>query len=507
MAEQVTTTAAGRVRGEDIDGGVVFRGIPFAAPPVGERRHQPPAPAEKWDGIRDCQAFGPICPQVQLGELGGVLAALGSNEPTDEDCLYVNVWTPAADDARRPTMVWIHGGAFTAGSGSSAIYDGRAFVRDDVVLVTVNYRLHALGFLYLDELFDGAEGTGNLGILDQVAALEWVRDNIAAFGGDPDNVTIFGESAGGMSVGTLLGTPRAEGLFRRAIAMSGAGHNNLSTAAATRVTRRVLERLEVRPGDWDALRALPANRVVKIANQVGQFEGRALLDDESRTLMAYQPVVDGVVRPKRAIQMVQDGSAAGVDLMIGTCAEEWRLFIWGLPKEYQDLLPEADIAPYFANAGRTPEEVLKVYGSTRPDAGRKDLLAAVETDQMFTLPAIRLAEAQLGHHDNVRMYRFSWRTPVLDGSLGACHALELPFLFEMLDHSGDFVGSSPPADLADDIHRAWVSFAATGDPGSLSGRDWPTYDTDRRPVMDFSATRQVVNDPNSEERQLWEGLV
>jgi carboxylesterase type B len=213
-----------------------------------------------------------------------------------------------------------------------------------------------------------------------------------------------------------------------------------------------------------------------------------------------------VVRPKRAIDMVQDGSAAGIDLMIGTCAEEWRLFIWGLPKALQDLIPDPDIAPYFVNAGRTPDEVLKMYGSTRPGATRRELLAAVETDQMFTLPAIRLAEAQLGHHDNVRMYRFSWPTPVLDGSLGACHALELPFVFDMLEQSADFVGSSPPADLAEDIHRAWVRFAATGDPGSLGGSDWPTYDTDRRPVMDFNTGRQVINDPNSEERQLWDGL-
>jgi para-nitrobenzyl esterase len=433
--------------------------------------------------------------------MGGVLAALGSLEPTDEDSLFVNVWTPAVDDAHRPTMVWIHGGAFTGGSGSSAIYDGRSFIRDDVVLVTVNYRLHALGFLYLDELFDGAEGTGNLGILDQVAALEWVQDNVAAFGGDPDNVTIFGESAGGMSVGTLLGTPRASGLFGRAICMSGAGHHNLSAPTATRVAKRVLERLDVRPGDWDALRAVPVAKVVKVSAQVGQAEARGLLGDEAPKMMGFQPVVDGVVRSQRPVDLVAAGSAAGVDLLIGTCADEWRLFVWGLPKEFQDMLPENDIGPYFAPAGRTADEVLKVYGSTRPDAGRKDLLAAVETDQMFTMPAIRFAEAQLGHHPNVWMYRFSWPSPVLDGALGACHALELPFVFEMLDQSADFVGTSPPLDLAADMHGAWVRFAATGDPA------WPRYETGRRPVMDFNTTRQVVEDPHAEERRLWDGLI
>jgi para-nitrobenzyl esterase len=501
MAETVTTTADGRVRGEQVEGGVVFRGIPYAAPPAGERRHRPPVRPERWDGIRDCTAFGPICPQVQLGEMGGVLAALGTDEPMDEDCLFVNVWTPGVDDARRPTMVWIHGGAFTGGSGSAAIYDGRSFIRDDVVLVTINYRLHAFGFLYLEELFDGAEGSGNLGILDQVAALEWVRDNVASFGGDPDNVTIFGESAGAMSVATLLGTPRASGLFGRAICMSGAGHHNLSAPTATKVARRVLELLDVRPGDWDALRAVPVGRIVKEATRVGQLEAASLLGDELPLRMSLQPVIDDVVRPKLPIELVADGSAAGVDLLIGTCADEWRLFVWGLPEEFQDLLPEPDIAPYFSASGRTADEVLKVYGSTRPDAGRKDLLAAVETDQMFTMPAIRFAEAQLAHQHNVWMYRFSWPSPVLDGALGACHALELPFVFEMLDQSADFVGSSPPRDLAADIHAAWVRFAATGDPG------WPRYDKQRRPVMDFNTVRQVIDDPNGELRRLWDGLI
>jgi para-nitrobenzyl esterase len=418
-----------------------------------------------------------------------------------EDCLFLNVWTPAVDDARRPTMVWIHGGAFAGGSGSTALYDGAAFVRDDVVLVTINYRLHALGFLYLDELFDGAEGTGNLGIADQVAALEWVRDNIAAFGGDPNNVTIFGESAGGMSVGTLLGTPRATGLFGRAICMSGAGHHNLSTATATRVARRVLERLDVGPGDWEALQAVPVDRVVKMATEVGQLEARGLLGDEVNKVMAFEPVVDGPSRSRYPIDMVRDGSASGVELMVGTCAEEWRLFIWGLPPEFQELLPEPDISAYFAPSGRSVDEVLKVYGSTRTEADRRDLLAAVQTDQMFTIPAVRLAEAQLAHRPDVWMYRFSWRTPALDGVLGACHAIELPFVFEKLGEAADFVGEAAPAGLAADVHQAWVSFAATGK------APWPAYDTERRPVMDFNAVSRVIDDPNAEERRLWDGLL
>jgi carboxylesterase type B len=499
-------TTSGTVRGVATPNGAVFKGIPFAAPPVGENRFRPPQPVAAWDGVRDATEFSPICPQIQLGETGGVLAALGSGEPMDEDCLYLNVWTPAVDGARRPTMVFIHGGAFRGGSGSTSIYDGTAFARDGVVLVTVNYRLHALGFLALDGLFDGAEGTGNLGILDQVAALEWVRDNIAAFGGDPDNVTIFGESAGAMSVGTILGTKSADGLYRRAILESGASRHNLSAPTARRIAERTLELLEVAPGDWDALRAVPVDRIVQVSNQVSLFEARALLGDEAGIGMAYVPVVDGAVRDALPIDLVRNGSARGVDLLVGTCAEEWRLFIWGLGPDLAASLPPPDISPIFADSGRAPDEVLKVYAEARPDAEELDLLAAVQSDYMFGIPAIRLAEAQVAVDPDVWMYRFSWRTPVLDGALGACHALELPFVFETLDEARGLVSDSAPIDLAASVHATWVRFAATGDPNGGDLPAWPRYDVTDRAVMDFGAQRKLLRDPGGLERQLFDGV-
>ncbi len=421
VTNQTVTTVAGRVLGETIPNGVAFRGIPFAEPPTGAWRFRPPQPCVPWDGVRGCTVFGPICPQVHHAETGGVLAALGRLEPTDEDCLFLNVWTPAVDHGLRPTMVWIHGGAYVTGSGSSELYDGASFARDGVVMVSLNYRLHAFGFLYLDELFDGAQGTGNLGILDQIAALEWVRDNIAEFGGDPDNVTIFGESAGGMSVGTLMGTPAASGLFRRAIAQSGAAQHNISRSAAGRVTERVGDLLDVAPGDWDALRAVDVKRFVALSTQIGGVEAAGLLGSEAAGRMGFQPVIDGVTRSSRAVDLVRAGSAAGVDLMIGTNAEEWRLFIWGVPASVQAFLPDPDVAPYFAGSGRSVDEILKVCAASRPGQSIRDLLCAVETDQMFTIPAIRLADAQLQHTPAVWTYRFSWPTPVLDGCLGACH--------------------------------------------------------------------------------------
>ena len=271
-------------------------------------------------------------------------------------------------------MVWIHGGAFTGGSGSTPIYDGSSFARDGIVFVSINYRLHALGFLYLDELFDGAEGTGNLGILDQVRALEWVRDNIAAFGGDPGNVTIFGESAGGMSVGTLMGTPSANGLFQRAIPQSGAGSHNIRPETATRVAKRVLELLDVEPGDWAALRAVPVQRFVEVSTQLSMLESRVLLGDDLAMTMVLLPVVDGVTRDKTATELVAAGNAADVDMLIGTCAEECRLFIWAMPEAMQAIMPIPAPAQWFAATGRRrrrdPQDLQRGPSASRRARGR-----------------------------------------------------------------------------------------------------------------------------------------
>jgi len=470
---------------------VVFRAIPYGR----AARFAAAVAPDPWDGVRDCTTPGPACPQAGDPGSGGVMGAFDVDGPMDEDCLTLDVWTPAPDDAGRPTVVWVHGGGFRSGSGSCPVYDGDAFVRDGVVLVTLNYRLHAFGFLYLDELFAGARGTGNLGLGDQVAALEWVRTNIARFGGDPDNVTVCGESAGAMSVGALLGSGAAAGLCRRAVAESGAGHHVVSAAAATRVARRVLELVSAPPGDWDALRDVPAGALVHASTRVAR-EAATLLEGEFSPAMAFQPVVDGVMLRERPVDLVAGGAAAGVGLLVGTCADELRIVAWGMPDALQRRNLDPAVRRVLAASGRSVDEVAACY----PPGTDLDCHLAMETDYRYAVPAAALAEAQLAHAP-VWMYRFTWPTPVAGGLLGACHALEVPFVFDTGHACPDLVGSDPPRRVVDAVHGAWVAFARAGDPG------WAAYDATRRPVMELGAVCGVVEDPDRERREVWQGVL
>jgi len=493
MAGTRAATTAGQVVGLERAGGAVFRGVPFAAPPVGALRFQPPRPPQRWDGARDCTRPGPACPQVLTGGTGGVMHVFDPTGPMDEDCLSLDVWTPGADDGARPVMVWVHGGGFRSGSGACPLYDGDAFVRDGIVLVTVNYRLHAFGFLYLDELFDGARGTGNLGLLDQVAALEWVRDNIAAFGGDPANVTVFGQSAGAMSIGALLSMG---GPFSKAIAQSGAGHHALSTSGAAAVARRTLELLGTRPGDWDALRGLSAAAITNAAARVGLDAG-ALLADEFSAAMPYQPVIDGSVLTARPITAITSGAAAGKDIIVGTCADELRVVAWGMPEEVQRRRLDPAVPRVLAAKGVGLAEAEAVYGPT-PDL--LDTHLAMETDYRYAVPAASLADRQ-GRHARTWAYRVSWPTPAAGGRLGACHGVDVPFVFGTFAHAEPLVGTAPPRELGDAVHRAWARFAATGDPG------WPAYGSGGRAVMDFGAEPRAIHDPDAARRIMWQPVV
>jgi para-nitrobenzyl esterase len=497
----------GRLEGDEHDGVAVFKGIPFAAPPVGPLRWAPPAKPVAWNNVRDARRFGSVAPQNPTQN--GALAAMAIDQPQSEDCLTLNVWAPAAQRAPRPVMVWIHGGAFTIGSGAQPIYDGSTLARrGDVVVVTINYRLGPLGFLRLGDVTGGKiPSTGNEGVLDQIAALRWVHENIAEFGGDPGNVTIFGESAGGMSVGTLLGMPQARGLFHKAIPQSGACNTAAAVERANRVAERVLARLGVSASNSDAIRALKPEQLLK-----GTFLDDGVTPDPSLG-MAYQPVADGAQLPCMAIEMVGNGSADGVAIMVGSTLEEWKLF--GIMDPSLGTLDRDRLAARVARRipGESAGALIQDYEYSRLRRGAsvepRDIFCAIETDRAFRMPAVRLAETQSRREPRVYSYLFTWKSPALRGALGACHALELGFVFgtNNLEGMRQFAGSGPAADrLAAGMQDAWLAFARSGDPSCDSAGAWPCYTEARRATMIFGDESGAADAPYDDERRAWDRI-
>lgn len=509
MASAVVKTRFGEIRGVEEDGVKIFRGIPFAAPPTGELRFRAPLPPATWSGVRDASAFAPTAPQSQR-DMQLVRSAV--QEERSEDCLYLNVYTPGSDDAARPVMVWIHGGGFQTGSGSGALYDGGPLARrGDLVVVTINYRLGALGFMDLASL--GGEAIGavsNAGIRDQIAALEWVRDNIEGFGGDPHSVTIFGESAGGMSVGTLLGAPRARGLFHRAIAQSGAAHHVHTPDDAARVAEVLLSELGVAKDDLARLRTVAADDFV-----AAQVRSLPRLRAVARLGLAFTPVVDGDVLPRTPLEAVRSGLARDVALMIGTTRDKWHLFRMMDPRS-ADLDEDALLQRVASRIGggdpaARARHIADVYRRAHgDDVSASDLFSAIETDRMFRIPAIRLAEAQREHAEQVFKYLFTWESPMAGGRLGACHALELPFVFGRLDLPGisRFFGGGPEAeDLSERMMDAWLAFARTGNPAHPGLPDWPVYAPQDRATLVLGPETKLAHAPGEAERLAWEGLL
>jgi para-nitrobenzyl esterase len=487
----IAATRSGKVEGTEQDGVLAFRGIPFAAPPVGLRRFLPPVREDAWDGVRDATRFGSESAQADTP----IARMLGSNAAhSSEDSLYLNVWTPACDDAARPVMVWIHGGAYVFGSGAVSWYDGARFVQHgDVVVVTINYRLGQFGFLHLaDQFGDELAGSGNAGILDQIAALEWVRDCIGAFGGNPDDVTVFGESAGGNSVATMLAMPAARGLFRKAIAQSAAGAWVSTRERAAKVARRTIEALGVT--DLESLRAVPKERLLGTNPD---------LSDEAEHGIAglpWQPAIDDTTLLELPRDAVASGSAAGVRLLTGTNEHEMTLFQI-LDPSLTDL-DDAQMVERLRPWTEDPARVLRAYRAASPDATPRQMWLALTTDGVFRVPAIRLVEAQLPH-SAAWMYRFAWETPAFGGALRSTHALEIPFAFDNLDKNTEGVtGNGPERQvIADTMHRAWIAFARTGDPG------WPAYDNERRATMRFDVESAVVEDPEGPQRAAWDSTL
>lgn len=481
IVEATARTVQGTVRGAVEQGVAVFRGIPYAAAPVGARRFRAPEPPEPWEGVRETVAFGPTAPKRPYAPPLDRL--LPDPAVPGEEWLNLNVWTPSLppEAVGLPVLVWIHGGSLLHGSSAVPVYDGSAFARDGVVLVSVNYRLGVEGF----GLFPDAPA--NRGLLDQLAALEWVRDNIAGFGGDPDRVTVAGESAGAVSIGALLATDRAAGLFRRAVLQSGAPAA-LTPDAARGTTELIAKRLGV-PATAAAFAAVDPEALLTAQTEVTSG-GNPLTGRNS-----FQLVVDGELLDRDPAEAPRPGSAAaGVDLLLGTNTEEYRL--WFVPSGLTERIGRLKLRLALLKF-RVPNATARTYRANRPDATPGELLGALATDLLLRVPLNRLADARAGAEGSTYVYEFGWPSPVQ--RLGACHALELGFVFDTLAHPDTvaLTGPDAPQELADAMHRAWVEFATTGDPG------WPSWDASR-PVRFFGpGAPALVLAPRDDELRSW----
>lgn len=487
-------TTHGPVVGADL--GVVrsFRGIPYGAPTSGDGRFAPPRPPEPWTEPRPCTTDGQAAPQnpsILETSLGSASLEVG------EDCLWLNVFSPDLDGSA-PVMVWFHGGGFETGTPSMTWYDGTRLTERGVVVVTVAYRLGVTGYLHLP----GEPGSGCWGLMDQIAALGWVRDNAAAFGGDPGRVTVFGESAGAMSIGALMAAPGAQGLFHRAILQSGAAHNVHSEAYAAKVASRLCEAAGVAEGDVDGLRSLPLDELLVAQSSIGR-------GDDGTFGLPWQPVVGSDEVPRRPIDALREGAAAGVDVLVGTTLEEMRLFPLIDPRlaQVDDSALRARTTAYERLMGRDEGSMLEAYARTEA-MGSPERWLDLLTDLVFRIPAIRLAEAQVAAGATARMYLFAEASD----HLGSCHALDIPFAFDNLDQPGTeiLIGqiTDERRELARRVGDAWTAFAAGAeDPAPDDVGEWPAYDAERRATLWIRAGEvKVVDDPMRAEREWWHGL-
>ncbi|MGA8296919.1 MAG: carboxylesterase/lipase family protein [Acidimicrobiales bacterium] len=506
MVKRTIPTTSGAVRGREDEGVLEFLGIPYATAPVDDLRFRPPVARAPWRGVRDATEFGPMAPQAP--------AALGAYVPGDpldqgEDCLVVNVWVPSGRRRRLPVMVFVHGGAFFNGASSSRLYRPQDLVRRGVVVVTFNYRLGALGFLAHPVLSDPrSSGFGNWGLHDQIAAFEWVRDNISAFGGDPQNVTAFGESAGAMAICDLMTVRQARGLFRRAIVQSGPAFA-VPARAATSVAERLFSILGIDEPTREELCAVPIEDLVAAQKELNG-------EIDAGIGVPFPPVVDGGLLRVPPEDAIVRGASAGIDLLAGWNHDEFKLFSFAAlsGREFSRSDLDAYVRRYLRGGGVDESfaaEIISLYEGVRQSRGDamsdRDLLDAIITDWIFRIPITRLAEAHLARSPRTYLYEFDWPSPFAGGALGACHGIELPFVFGTVRDPiiGLFAGAGDEAiTLTEDVQSAWVAFATHGDPSSQRVGAWPAYTTSRRQVMRLGLDRAVVDDPRAKEREAWE---
>jgi para-nitrobenzyl esterase len=492
LMDVIVETTAGKIQGATIKSIQSFKGIPYGASTTGHNRFRPSIKPEPWIGIRPALEYGSRSPQPARG-MSTLQELIGTPRDTDsEDCLFVNVWTPGTGDGKkRPVMFWCHGGGFTMGSGAGLLYNGTNLAqRGDVVIVTVNHRLGPLGYCYLADLA-GEEfaDSGNVGMLDIVDALKWVHENIAAFGGDPGNVTIFGESGGGGKVSALLAMPAAAGLFQRAIVQSGPGIRMSTRARATAVADKLLHALGISTQEVGRLDTLPIEQILA---------ANAKINDNP--LMGWRPVVDGHALPDNPFDPVAPAISANVPLLIGTNKDESTLFML-TDTEIGSLSEERLHVRAQQLVGDASDRLISAYKHEHPEFSPGDVLSLLVSDRLMRIHSITQAERK--YEQNAApafMYLFTWETPALNGRLKSCHALEIPFVFDNLEYTGKFTGNGPErAAISEKMSEAWLAFARDGVPGS----SWPAYDPDTRSTMVFNVETRVESDPGGEVRRAW----
>jgi len=496
------TTTTGKVRGTRTEGVEAFKGVPYAASTAGRNRFLPPAKRESWSGVRDCFELGLRAPQLSSsfhGQVPPEFESMDRDEPMGEDCLVLNIWTSSVGGGqKRPVMVWLHGGGYTSGSGGFVCYDGTQLAKKhDVVAISLNHRLTVFGYLYLAGM--GGEkyaNSSNLGNLDIIAALAWIRDNIAAFGGDPGNVTIYGQSGGAGKVSSLMAMPSAKGLFQRAIVESGAAVKGVSLEAANKSAETFLAKLNLKPDQVDQLQTLSIDQLLAATTPAGLPGPPGL---------ALAPVVDGHTLPTDPFDPVASEISAGIPLLIGTVESEVAFFPNQILDPIDDASLDAHVKQVIRNASDDQvDKLIAAYRAGRPGASNTDLFLIIASDATFRAGVATEADRKAAQGKGaVYQYYFTWKSPVRDGKLRAFHTVEIPFVFDNVDAARSMIGSGEDRyALAEKVSSAWVSFARTGNPNTKLAPHWDTFDTTKRAVMVINDEWKLVNDPHGEEQRL-----
>ncbi|HWX55997.1 MAG TPA: carboxylesterase family protein [Verrucomicrobiae bacterium] len=514
VVTKVISTSNGRVQGLVNNGVLTFKGIRYGAPPIGPLRWMPPQKPEPSKVILDCSDYGAPAMQIASGTIAAPVSDFGMQmdrvftTPSElkiqnEDCLFLNVWTPGTDNKKRPAMVWIHGGGFAFGSSGQPIYEGEDLARkQDVVVVSMNHRLNLFGYMHLGDLMgEPYKSSGTVGMQDLVLSLEWVRDNIAEFGGDPGNVMIMGQSGGGAKVSILLSMPAAKGLFHKASIQSGPGLRVGRKENANRIAKALLDELKIAPGDIKALQAVPAPTLIQAAAAVASRNVPTGIGPGSGGAGGFNPILDGVVITRDPFDPDAPDVSADVPILIGSVKDEWTIFTAAEP--WFGRMTDSDLDQRLKPFGTRGQALLAAFRKIHPDYSPTYLyISAISAPALGG--SITLAERKAAQHKApVYMWYLTWETPVLNGAFKTPHTMEIPFMMYSYNRVRQFVGPGPePDQMARQFSDAWAAFARTGKPDAPSIPPWPAYDATTRATMIFNVKSQVVNDPNSEVRKI-----